>query len=84
MIDDFYGWLGGVAKPGDAYEYYRGYLARDREPYLRGVAPNDRQKEIDALGSGVYRAWELGQVTLVQKRYGLRCYGYLAIRRWRH
>lgn len=81
MIDKFYAWLGGGAKPGDTFEYYRGYLAQDREPVMRGLEATDRQQEVSALGDGVYRAWEMGQVALVQKKFAIRDYGYLAQRR---
>ena len=90
MIDKFYAWLGGGAKPGDTFEYYRGYLALDRGPDLRGLEtsirprtrPTERQTKVSELANGVYLAWEMGQVTLVQRRYGHCNYGYLAQRRW--
>ena len=82
MLDEFYAWLGGGAKPGDTFEYYRGYLARDREPDTRGLVPTERQTKVNELANGVYLAWEMGQVTLVQRRYGHCNYGYLAQRRW--
>lgn len=67
----FAAWLVG-ASPGDAVEYHRGLLAKDR------AMP--KAHEIDVLGAAAWQAFTAGRVSLVQRRIEPGVCAYLAIR----
>lgn len=52
----------------DTYQYYRGFLVRDRE----------KHPAADDIGSAAWKAYEQGKVSLVQKRKGPFDFSYLA------
>lgn len=72
--EDFYTWV-NVAKPGERLEYHRGVLASDK-----GKCGN---AELSRLARRAQHFADLGNVILVQRRYGVDDYGYIAIRRKR-
>jgi hypothetical protein len=77
--NDFCCWL-AIAEPGDALEYFRGYLARDVTAHARRLSEHNRV-ELARLASCVWWAGEQKLVHLVQRRHGPDDYSYLAIRR---
>lgn len=68
----FQDWLVAAA-PGARVQYHRGVLASD-------LARRDRA-ELRNLAEVVRLASALGDVMLIQRRYGEDDYGYLAVRR---
>ena len=80
-VNQFHDWTFD-ALPGQAVEYHRGYLAKDREP-SKAMSQFDREKVRD-LGEVADYAWaaaKAGVVRLVQRRLGDMRYSYLAVRR---
>ena len=68
------------AKTGDTITYFRGYLC---DPWLQ---PYDRVKhedhpKINRFQKYVYNLYDMGKVTLVQKRHGNWDYEYMAIKK---
>lgn len=82
--DGFHGWL-KAARPGEKLEYYRGFLAIDREksymvPALNAYA-HVYYEPMHSLGLAVWRSYEQGLVELVQKKVGPDNYRYFVIKR---
>ena len=68
------------AKTGDKITYFRGYLC---DPWLQ---PYDKVKHedhprINRFQKYVYNLYEIGKITLVQKRHGNWDYEYMAIKK---
>lgn len=72
--NEFAAWLADKPKPGARCQYYRGLLARDRAP----PHPTPNTRELSLLAGIVWRQYEAGKVTLVQKRMGDGDYIYFA------
>lgn len=77
MENDFRAWL-AKAKPGDRFEYHRGFLAVD----LGGESKKRKfeRRALRELSDAVLRAGQMGLVRLVQRRRGPEDYHYLAVR----
>lgn len=72
------------ARPGDRFEYHRGFLAYDRETVTmmpQGYYAHVFHEPMHDLGLTAYGAYERGQVELVQKKLGRERYSYFAIKR---
>jgi hypothetical protein len=74
---DFENWLKGRAK---TCIYFTGFLFAARNG---GDPKTPEQRLADSLGRSVYRAYELGLVTLTQRRLGSGNYEYRAAKRSR-
>ena len=74
-------WL-NQAKPGDALEYHRGFLALDRSG--QSPASDDDRIALGQLASLAMRLANRGLVDLAQRRIALDCFSYLAIARSRN
>jgi len=72
----------GMAAPGDAIEYHRGFLAIARDPNVGKLAERERADLVRVARRAV-RAAEAGLVHLVQRRLGPGEFSYLAIVRAR-
>jgi hypothetical protein len=68
----------GMAAPGDAIEYFRGFLAVARDPNV-GKLPERERAELVRVARRAIRAAEAGLVHLVQRRLGPEEFSYLAI-----
>lgn len=71
------------ARPGEAVEYWRGFLAFDR-CYDEGREYRARTDPESAAGKVAVLAWDLeqkGMVELVQRRLGDMSYVYLAVKK---
>lgn len=76
---DLCGWIGQAA-PGEALEYYRGFLAMDT--VLQATRLTDRERaELVRLARRAWWASEQKLIHLVQRRHGAEDYSYLAIAR---
>lgn len=76
-------WL-KTARPGDKFEYHRGFLAYDRETVTmmpQGYYAHVFHEPMHDVGLAAYGAYERGQVELVQKKIGRERYRYFAIKR---
>lgn len=73
---DLKNWL-AVARPGDALEYHRGFLALDRSVGSR-LGEDDR-KELCRVADAVMTLARSGHVHLVQCRRGQCDFTYIAI-----
>ena len=73
------GWIGQAA-PGEALEYYRGFLAMDTFSQARPLAERDRV-ELLRLARRAWWASEHKLIHLVQRRHRPNDYSYLAIAR---
>lgn len=74
------------ARPGSKLEYHRGNLALDREkvttlPNYGGLVAHVFYEPLHSVGHAAWRAYELGQVELVQKKIGREVYSYFAFKR---
>lgn len=67
-----------AAKAGQSVVYHRGFLARDTTDMS---LPRDRRWEIGATAGTAWKAYEAGQVSLVQRHLGGGVYDYIAQRR---
>jgi hypothetical protein len=76
---DLCGWIGQAA-PGEALEYYRGFLAMDT--FSHGAQLVERERaELVRLARRAWWASEQKLIHLVQRRHGPDDYSYLAIAR---
>jgi hypothetical protein len=73
------GWIGQAA-PGDALEYYRGFLAMDTFSQAKRLTERERA-ELVRLARRAWCASEQKLIHLVQRRHGADDYSYLAIAR---
>ena len=73
------GWL-AQAEPGDTLEYHRGFLILDVDPSTQRLPDIDRA-ELIRVARRVLWAAENNLVHLVQRRFGLEVFGYLAVAR---
>ena len=69
---EFLGWL-GVAKPGDAVVYHRGFLAIDR--------CRIPSRDLNRLANSAAQAAAHGLVDLLQRRHGPEDTSYIAVAR---
>ena len=76
---DLCGWIGQAA-PGEALEYYRGFLAMDTVSQATRLADRERA-ELVRLARRAWWASEQRLIHLVQRRHGADDYSYLAIAR---
>ena len=76
---DLCGWIGQAA-PGEALEYYRGFLAMDTFSQGTRLGGSDRA-ELVRLARRAWWASEQKLIHLVQRRHGSDDYSYLAIAR---
>lgn len=76
---DFSYWL-KTAREGERATYYRGFLMRDREVYLRGGGFTDSFPPAIKTAIAAWRAYMNGEVKLIQKREGTYDYKYIAIK----
>jgi hypothetical protein len=76
---DLCGWI-SQALPGDALEYYRGFLAMDTFSQGSRLSARDRT-ELVRLARRAWVASERRLIHLVQRRHGPDDYSYLAIAR---
>lgn len=80
----FEAWL-DHARPGDRYEYHRGFLMLDREHVLNvpsiGQFAHVYVEPIHDLASAVWGAYKRGKVLLAQQKVGPSTYRYLAYKR---
>lgn len=76
---DLCGWIGQAA-PGEALEYYRGFLALDTFSQATRLAERERV-ELVRLARRAWWAGEQKLIHLVQRRHGPDDYSYLAIAR---
>ncbi len=76
---DLCGWIGQAA-PGEALEYYRGFLAMDTFSQAKRLAERERA-ELVRLARRAWWASEQRLIHLVQRRHGADDYSYLAIAR---
>jgi hypothetical protein len=76
---DLCGWIGQAA-PGEALEYYRGFLALDTFSQATRLAERERA-ELVRLAQRAWWASEQKLVHLVQRRHGVDDYSYLAVAR---
>lgn len=77
----FEAWL-KHARPGDRFEYHRGYLTADRVhvmniPAIGGFA-HVYMEPLHSLASAVWGAYERSKVLLVQQKLGPGVFRYLA------
>jgi hypothetical protein len=73
------GWIGQAA-PGEALEYYRGFLAMDKFSQAKRLTERERA-ELVRLARRAWCASEQKLIHLVQRRHGADDYSYLAIAR---
>jgi hypothetical protein len=66
-------WLGG-AKPGDQFQYHRGFLAVDVS--ANGHLPERKRKQLLAVARRATWAADNELVHLIQRRYGVDDYAY--------
>ena len=76
---DLCGWIGQAA-PGEALEYYRGFLAMDTFSQAKRLADRERA-QLARLARRAWWASEQKLIHLVQRRHGADDYSYLAIAR---
>lgn len=80
----FEAWL-QHARPGDSYEYHRGYLTRDREKVVMlpayGQYAHVFVEPTHSMAQAVWRAYRQGKAMLVQQKMGSEDYRYLAFKR---
>jgi hypothetical protein len=76
---DLCGWIGQAA-PGEALEYYRGFLAMDTFSQATRLAEREHA-ELVRLARRAWWASEQRLIHLVQRRHGSEDYSYLAIAR---
>ena len=76
---EFCGWL-GQAGPGEALEYYRGFLLVDASQHC-GRLPEQDRVELTRVARRAWLASEQKLIHLVQRRHGADDYSYLAIAR---
>ena len=82
-LDATKNWLYREAERGNSLVYWRGFLMCDRcrienidgKYFYRLLYP------AHALGELMWKAYEQGKVTLVQRKRGIADYDYIAIRR---
>lgn len=79
MIVNFKAWYTNALR-GKKYTYHVGYLARDREAKPRDAAEKAYYEEIGAVANYVFRMYEEGRITLVQKRLEPMRFEYIAIK----
>jgi hypothetical protein len=70
-------WL-NKAKPGDVFEYYRGFLVADRVPQGSRL-PDESRRELLRVAQRAREAAERGTAHLVQRRYAGMDYAYLIV-----
>jgi hypothetical protein len=70
-------WI-GQAKPGECFEYHRGFLTVDRSPASH-LADHER-RVLTKLAGAALSAAQADQVHLVQRRNGPADFSYLAIK----
>ena len=75
-------WL-NQAKPGDAIEYHRGFLALDRSRESSALSEDDRQA-LRRLANLAMRLSDRGLIDLVQRRICRDRFSYIAIARKRN
>lgn len=73
------GWIGQAA-PGEALEYYRGFLALDTFSQAQRLTERERA-ELVRVARRAWWASEQKLIHLVQRRHGADDYSYLAIAR---
>ncbi|WP_292611470.1 hypothetical protein [Nitrobacter sp. 62-13] len=73
------GWIGQAA-PGEALEYYRGFLALDTFSQAKRLTERERA-ELMRVARRAWWASEQKLIHLVQRRHGADDYSYLAIAR---
>ncbi len=71
-------WL-AQALPGQAIEYHRGLLGRDRVPSSL-VLPHRECTRLAKLANRASRAAAAGEVVLFQRRHDLHDFSYLAVK----
>ena len=76
---DLCAWL-GLAEPGEALEYHRGFLGLDRGG-SETERENTRSHALNDVANRAYDLTERGFVHLVQSRLGPDTFSYLAIAR---
>jgi hypothetical protein len=76
---DLCGWIGQAA-PGEALEYYRGFLAMDTFSHGSRL-PGRERTELVRVARRAWWASEQKLIHLVQRRHGPDDYSYLAIAR---
>lgn len=76
---DLCGWIGQAA-PGEALEYYRGFLALDTFSQAQRLTERERA-ELVRVARRAWWASEQKLIHLVQRRHGADDYSYLAIAR---
>ncbi len=69
-----------LARPGAVMEYHRGYLVEDR---LSRNAGDKTAQGVGRLAMATMALCDAGGIELVQRRYGDKDYGYLAVKRRR-
>lgn len=70
------------AKPGARSGYYRGYLHRDRVHHQMSIQHSNGYTPDSLRCAGkAWEMYELGVVTLVQKRMGSEDYIYIAVKK---
>lgn len=74
LLDDFTAWQ-IAAKPGQRFEYHRGYIAR------QVTAGNPYARPIVIMCRAVIAAYLTGNFELVQQRHGTDDYSYFIVRR---
>jgi hypothetical protein len=74
---DLCGWIGQAA-PGEALEYYRGFLALDTFSQAQRLTERERA-ELVRVARRAWWASEQKLIHLVQRRHGPHDYSYLAI-----
>lgn len=74
------------ARPGDRFEYHRGFLVTDREKVVNlpqyGMPAHVFYEPVHSVGQAAWQAYERGHVDLLQKkldRHGN--YAYMAVKR---
>lgn len=79
----FEAWL-SHARPGDAYEYHRGFLTVDREKIVMlpayGQYAHVYVEPTHSLALAVWRSYRQGKALLAQQRLGSGEYRYLAFK----
>jgi hypothetical protein len=75
---DLAAWIAS-AVPGEALEYYRGFIAIDVTSGQHRLTDCDRHRLL-VLARRAVDAADAGQILLVQRRHGRDDYSYLAIK----
>jgi hypothetical protein len=70
-------WL-AYAKPGQTLEYFRGFIAVDRDPNGCRLREEDRG-ELNRVADRARAAANVGSACLLQRRYGPNDFGYLIV-----